>query len=1760
MRHGFTPSAALQGKHAGTLSDSLLVVARRGRWEEVLDIVTQLPPLNTVVLMKNFKELLRVSLADREGQEVASLLLKNFVSLLCSQLASWSSLDCELQYSFLSMLRVVERYLAVTRTLGTVQRLISFCCSRQHTIDTVLNQLCSRGCYEEVKLLVECSEPGTIQQVRDSMQLTPHFYAIYGGHLDVLMTEGFDFPFSSSPVPAYIGALLYISLVPRVKLATQTQFATGGREYSWTSSMQSSYVHYTLDAVKHGCCSFSTLYKDPALVDAFLKTALMDLHGDACSQLLYAQGEHLFHPLLLVCLIPNLVPLLPLLNEMKNCLQDRPIDISKRSVLSGDSAGISEGVRPTMHPLQAVLEDALSMLRKESAPIVNGSSRHIHHSVLDLAVSFASAQTRRTGATVLEDILIEYAHCIPLVLVHKAAKKGMWKVVDVASRRLSKLQQVWGFYTLDNKEVADNYYDALATALRQGKMVAAASIYDSFLLAMEESESCKQEWGNKLLHLAIKYSLLDRIGTLMHDDECIRLGKRRLPLVEVAAYYGRREAVQFLLHSSSRGEGLQEELFNAVVLCAAKQNHCSLLEYLQSEYNNVLHDPSGAGSGYMSFWCQVLLGAVEGRHQILALRAAESIPAENWDQLTSHPAYFKILHWCGYWGLDDLFRHIPFAAHHIFVRHNNLWASAWESAVANGHIGALCSRLPDFPCFPEDPNTWIDGSFVSIEAKSSSSKKAFVDSLLTGSFHQMMMAASANPFDQHVASNDLCSACERLHSSDLSLFYYGCRYAVLPIVEACLVKLGKLGGRVLEYLHEMTLIHQVCKLKGSFPVLKALLKVLCDAGLTHMANSVNKVGDTPLVLASRTGEVDSITLLLQCVPESAVYHVNSCTGDCLLHEAVMGGSCEVVKVLCHAMGSDAIEYCFMGNRAGVSPLQVAFALGHHDQAAQLITMLPVRDERVQMTTIADTAREAFGWFSLLMRRNSVDTSHMHFRVSLHYLSKLRKCHTVKETLEEALKSRHSSLALTIVEASAGFALGEDMLGRAVLDPQVLPYMNKNDCIPEKVLKSRTWAYDICSAIMHGRADDAIRLTQFVLSRGVELDSARIFEAACTQSDSCFMCYFLQSQLYNTLSSEALLRGLGIAAAFGKLEIVLLIRCRDHESITYKTEDSPSLPPLAGLLLTPALSHENLLYALFHSTVQGSGSLPMQWLIHQWTQAEVECFYKLCCEDTTEHNPWQVPTSPNSSAELHVEWDSFASAMSTSSHLKVGTAVTSPFLIEAIVFSPTVLGRLLDSTLLHSTSAAAEQLREASSLTLSCGVWPANPTFEMKPYGHAHITLSYIADNGMILFPGELEPVIMEPSPEPHVEENLSTSTECMVRDCIADFAHTIARRISKFFKNKLQVYINLDRTLAVVDQEMFNKFAVPVTRLLGDCHDAIRIASKAAHWTKPLSCIDINVTTVVESSDLVVCFSQNTLIMEILVGENADDYWRGWFESLIAELAMIELEYLKETILHFINTTFLPKIRKLTKCTLNDETVILCAVHDDHQYALNVLAQPYFRKLNKIKSTLMIFCDMVEVLASDSNCSLLLNQHMCSGFSIVLTKSQQSEFYLQSHTPQLHINPFNISSKAYFYLYRSILHALFPQGTNDPGSGYIAPFASYVDPAQSQGLRYPVQGIKNTYVVKFVDYTNSPLTAAPQGRCTVKVSAAPCGKPSGKCLNFGHSDIDWSCSSLSVKWKPRWYERHKVAIQVNGLHISGSPWVVRVSRRAKAYPICLAAT
>lgn len=1747
MNHGFTPIAALQGEHAKELSESLAVLARAGRWKEVLEVVSQLPLPGTTQQMKMFVELVRLALNITEGEEVAQILLKAFLSLLSSVLNSWSSLQCEDQYTFLSLLRTIEKHLLATRTYGVIQRLVTFCCSRPHTMGTMAHELCALGYSEELKLLMDSSgAEGTSLGTEDSMKLGPPFYAICGGHLDTLRIIGVN---NYPSLPAYLGVLLYCSIAPRVHLAAQR----ASSKFNFMIKInQPRYIKHILTALKPTSLSFSTLCKDPALMEVYLRTVLGDLHEETCSQLLYTmQGELLFHPLLLLCLVPNLQPLYPLLEEILNCLKKHPMDVSKNGVRSYDS---DEDCCTGLHPLQVVLESGVM-------------SMFWYRTIMDVAVSLVSGYTFKTGGSLLEDILVEYTHSIPLVEVHIAAKKGLWKVVDVASRRLPKLQQVWSFYTLDDTDIAKNYYQVLSIALRQGRFEVASAIYDLFHLAMEgsESEYFRKEWATKLLHLAIKYGLLDRISALMGSIECLVLGKRAVPLVKVAAYYGQAEAVQFLLSASSlQSTCPQEELYSTALLCAAKRNHFSVVEHMKALKTNVTHHAHCEEQGYTSFWFQVLTGAVEGGKTHLAMRAIECIPLESWDHLSSDPAYLKILHWCAYWGLGNLLKRIPFAPSHLFMSHDNTWLSAWESAVANGHIGKLCDQLQDFPCLPENTEAFISDSYVSIDGPSFSGE-ALVQRMLAGWFHRMMATSSST--GQQLPPGYLYSMREGLSSSSglCSFLNYGCKYAVLPIVDSCLATLGRAAGPILQYACDEIKafpLHQVCKLKGSFPVLQSLLSALHSARLTHVAGCVNKDGDTPLALASRSGEAESVRSLVQFGPESALYHTNTRTGDCVLHEAIMGGNCEVMRILTDALGSDrVVEYCFMENESGVSPLQLAFALGHHEQATTLMGMLPIGDERVQGTKVRDIAMGAFGWFSLHMRRNSAGIVHEMLPVNRHLFLKDWKCCSVKETLQGALKFRHSALALCIVEASAGLAVDGDVFKVAVLDSQVMPYLVQNGHVNETTVRSHEWTSYICCAVHSGRVEDAIRLMQFVVSKGVELHWERLFDVA--QTNLIFMRYLMQSQFCNNVQHEVHMRGISIAAASGNLEIALLLYSQFCES-QYHNVEFPCLPSIAELLLCQLSNHKDILDALFCSAIQTGSLLSKQWLAHQWTESEVECVYHLCHKVQTKRNPWQMSVSPSSSiCELFIDWESFEDTVAA---MSISGVTRAPFFIEAVVFSPSVLGRLLDCITSSSASAAALELQEMNSLTLSCTSLPSGTSFVVDSYRRAHVVLSYMAKEGVLLFPSELEPMPARAPPPPLVE---ATVEDCLIRDSITDIAQHVTRQIKRYFQKKVKVSINLDEMLVTVDREGANRFAAPIMRLLRDCYESLVIASAstvALCWEKLLTSIVISIQVDKNSSGFKANLSQGSLKIDFSAGEDIDEYLRGWLHSLLAELSScfieMEAERLKQNI-SYINFSFVPEIMKVAKCNLNEEMVKLSAVNNKQQYSLNSHTLqyfiPYFKDPSKVKYTLRVFCYIIEALSSNPNSSLVLRNHFCHGLELIFDDSnRRSTFILNKNTPQLHINPFERNSKAFTGLYKDILHTLSlqRQSMGDLGRGHIAPFMCRVDPASIQGLTRPVRNATNTFVVKLVDYTNCPLATVPNGCCTIRVIAIPesVRREEHKVhMKFGSSDVDWSTSLLSVKWKPKCSGYHKVTVLVNGFHIDGSPWNIIVPKYPTYY-------
>ena len=1207
-------------------------------------------------------------------------------------------------------------------------------------------------------------------------------------------------------------------------------------------------------------------------------------------------------------------------------------------------------------------------------------------------------------------------------------------------------------------------------------------------------------------------------------------------------------------------ENYKSAFFYIIVHLASKYNRAHLLEYLlylvQSSAASVSEDDSGP-TWSLSFWCHVLSGAAKGGKECLALQAMACIPERNLRQLCCHHEYLAILHWCGHWGLADLLECIPFSEDDIFMHDADVGPSAWESAVANGHIGSLCSRVPNFPLLPSNLQAWMKKSYISITTKSLSSQEVFVNSLLTGSFHRLMTNAagrSSGPkehiFLHHSMREGQYFALKYCNSGYNSFFYYGCWYGVTPMVEACLETLGKLAGHVLHYLHEskIEIIHRVCRLRGSFSLLQTLLKALFEADLLNTANNLDCHGQSPLALATLAGEVENIKALLQSGPRSVLQFSHRESKDNLLHYAVMSRNPLAVRVICGALGKEMAILCLRNNSAGICPLQLAFAMGHHSVASELMSLATVRDKVIQESymQVIITAKQAFGWFGLMMKRNesvATDTTRLCSPINI------RKCRNLPKLLACALKARHTSLVLSIFDASVGLVLDNKVLPNALLNPQMFAFLKTNHSIHPEMLGQPLWTRNICSAIGNGQAFGAVQVTRFLISNKVTLDFEKLFEVACYASDSYFLRFLLEDRLLHKVPQETLSRGLSVTAALTRLETGLTLQSELGVKLD-NADNAIPLAPMSNVLFSSNLDYFHILNSFFQSTVQQSSLLPTLWLTHRWTNLERE-YIDRYCRGKTQCNPWQLTTN----VKLHVEWNSFFQVMTTSDK------AAAPLWVEAVVFSRAVVGQFCNNL---------QQFSNIATVMLTCHVWPATPV-AFVCNDKVRILLCYSPMDNSFVFPK-----CFTPKPVTAVKDlqyDQVPTKRYLLKDSITNLAHSIARSITKTFFSALLVKVQLDQTLSNMDPTSFERYFAVVRLLLEDFHLALRLVRRSfvrhsfvscayenspiftpdLYWTTFITSVTIVMSVVSGNSELKVGFNHKALEVEICIGSDVHEWIKHWYECLLREvsthLCEMEFEHRRRNALKFVYNSFLPKLCKISKSPLCRETVTLCALETLQGSVVNlteasVACLPYVKHFNKIKNVLLTFIDMVKIASCKPYILSHLRQHLSTGIHIVLNNFEHSRLFLQNGSFQLSVNLDEMDCNAVDCLYRDMLGACVPSRSlrsfKTLGSGYIARHACYIDWRNSPGLLYPVLGCKKTISFYLVDYTKQVLTST-RG-CTIEIQVVP---PEGERYSSAISSTDLILST--VDWTPQSCGPHRVGILVNKLHIGGSPVAVFVS-------------
>lgn len=1739
------------------LSSALLTMARSGYWNKVLQILSLFPRLDTLPLMCACRNLFCTSLSAKGGQDVAAFLLRPLLSLLCHEVTNWLSLTETNRSAFISLLRCLQWSLGHSNNLGkdhcTFERLISFCVNRRAAMDSVLHQLCAAGMADEIQLMLGSDFSLLLWMKQDSPSLPPLLYAVISGHISVLNMCIENSKCTPLPASLYLGGILNVALSPHFHLTAQTRFQTN-KFYS-----DKYFAHYILKETKLLPYLFGPVRDSAATIHTFVTT--LTSHCQDFRALFCALEERFHHLILLVSLIHDLAPFKPLLKEMEQHLSSSLTDSSSKlfssplSFQMGDAIPHHTSEIHSVDPLQTMLEKVIASFFTKS----QSYSPSTCQSVLDFAVSFATPQACQTGANEFENVLAQYAVHTPLTLANVAAAKGLWKVVEVSSQNITKFHQLQRSYSLKELHLGKNYYDALCMALRCSKKSVAKAIFNAFLQAIRSSKHCCQIWQHKLLHAAVRYDLVTYIEPILNIEGGYELLDTGMPL-STLAHYGSKEMLQLFIVLKQRAErNHHSDLINHISRLAAKYDRTELLEHLHSlVHSNVAStskDPDTIWA--QSFWYNVLLGAAEGGHERMALQALASIPERSLPRIRSHPEYIAVLHWCGYWGLADVLGCIPFAAGDLFVNNLGTWPCAWESAVANGHIGKLCSHVLEFPLLPNDLSAWLNSSYISITVGSISRPQAtFVNSLLTGSFHRLMTNAARVRKSHGPAEHLYPPPSFRGSHTPSNLFYYGCWYGVVPVIEACIETLGKLAGHVLHFLHKngTAIVHQVCRLRDSYPALQTLLKALFDADLLSTANDLDAYERSPSDLAALVGNEESIKALIQSEP-----HSTGRSKENLLQYAVMSRNPSAVRTVCKALGKEASILSLRNNKDGVCPLQFAFAMGYYKEASELMTIAAVRQKvlvQKAKLNVTKAAKSAFGWFGHIMKRNELamkegipEDTHMNFS-----LLNIRKCKNLQCILSCALKAGHVSVVLSALEVSYGLVLDKEVLIDALVNPRIFNFMKARDFIDSDALTTVTsGTLKICRALQNGQATAAVQVTETLLLSKVTLDVEMLFETACQMNNSYFLRFLVNSKLLHNVSKAKLSNGVLTAAALTQLETGLFLLTELGIELNEVDRTIP-LAPVSNALFCSTLSYFYILNAFFQSTIQRSSLLPTLWLTRNWTSMELEYIQKYCRKQAN-CNPWQLSTT----IKLHVEWNSFFKVLGAT--MDSCMISTTPLWVEAFVFSHAVVGQLCSSM---------RQFPAVATITLSCNLQPTAPTTVVSG-DHLHILLHYSPNGSLILLP---DCFVSEPMCAEEIK-CIAPPKHDLLKD--SNFAESIARSISKTFSNQVCVSVQLDQTLSLQDSNSFNRYFVFVWLLLDDCHLAFQLVVKRpsvrysfvlsnrnfplpsvkSTWRLFMDKVTIKISVVSGNSGLNVSFQQRILEVEICIGSDVHEWIKDSYESLLRVISTclceMELEHYKRFTLNFFYKIFLPKLSKITKCNLCSQMLSLfVAWTKDAIVSLadaSIMCLSSLKQFGKVKKVLLTFIGMIKLTTHKATALSSVRQHLNNGFSIVLNNFDPTTLQLlQNGSFQLSINLHDTNCRTLNNLLIHLMQTCLPltRGISNLGNRVVAPHACFIDWSNSPGLIYPVLGCKKAIAFCLMDYTGQVFTSI--GGCKIEVRVTDSNGwqyvsvisstdevvPTSEHLVFGPA-------LSSVEWTPQTCGVHTVGILVNGLHIGGSP-------------------
>ena len=1718
-------------------------------------------------------------------------LVKDVASFLCQALLVQQELDVpghtEAVVKLLKQLQVYLPFFCRTdhSCIHLFVRFVKFCCNFPNYYDRELmfHCLCGTGEYNLVAFVLDTLSDAHVPYVLsklDSDQRSPLFYAACGGHsrvVDLLVNKGSSIC-SEEQDPPIKGLLMYLVQSPFTNCLGEL-FMTS----RWTTHAIRVKSYKRLNRVLPYFCAFdSELFSNQLDI-----TQLVSLLLPTPDQLECVLNKHLFQIITMLCTIRNLNPFTELL------------------------LGILRITQKSTSVFNIPVEDEKELCSFESVFNVPPDTKSPRVSITDVAMCLVpySASSSPEVTELHDSILVCCADSRPLLLetLSIAAEKGYWGLVMNALPNVIGKQNYPTMFL--QKHLSIIWYQAVIAEQR--------AVFDAFYAHVSNVST--------LITAAIKHSKFHMVELFLNDPDGLYTA------LSAAIQYDSMHTFTALLDEVMTLESHKlTVVLNALVVQSVRYaNTVSLKSLLTLYQDSGLNNNTEFPDKTLSFWFLVLCQSAKFGNEKFGLQSVSYISELQMESIVEHDRYLDVLNGCCYWGMADLLQHLPVTSEQLFERPSREVACPWENAVANCHLGKL-SFLPVFPTLPsaitqlpQDSPLMITSSYDNESRRPASFGTR---SLFCGVFNKVLSVQSELPDSSGVSKDTFCQKQYQWFQIDyVGILLNAIIHGLTRVVKVFMEHLGKYAGEVIDLLEIMSeskactslLFAACCKdaIKDNDAVLNLLLKPLYNSHL--LIKHLNKVshGDSEslfqecLTSTVQRGSIKCAELLLLCTsspqPLSFDFKQSYQNGDTLLHLAVYSKSAEMVDLVLGLLKEDAVDSCFVMNNYKQCPLYLALALGCTDiiHNSRLVkeSCKSVKFRELESYWYPE-AYLAHGWFHAMMLSNSAynsNGSHANVQSSTCALTPrhtgvdIRMCNDVWELLILATKYQEHALVkrLLLVSPCAMLLRSSELPLFLLQSAPVLKMMKsiKTDCEPLMPVLMKI-VNQLNTTMNH--EDDLLQALELIQYEDHHVSFIKAtFHSACALRKMTVVKYLLQRsdevvviQLALFQDNDTLKKGLAQAIAHG---------CFDIAAYLQLEYDLPFESPPAYVHLSD-LTHEifscktyyQLLESFFNSTTKSASAsklrtfpLAAAWLAHNWTEEEAMLIMKKV-GGTSGTNPWKINVTSNPSGptelSLHVDWDSFSECLLHSPHVDFPTSKYryTPLLAEATVFSPVILGEILQC--LHMTDIQSKPFSakpisfdlfaltgdsNLSSVILSCDTWPAKPLFMSMNRGEQGVlSLSYKPSEGVFVFPdttvtkfntSDLDSTAsgIDDSGIHFSFENSST-----VNDLHNDISRHYSVQIRKNFRNKVKVRVQLSENL--LDSAMFNSLQSHLLLCLDDCISVLKLVQKPAlrysHAIPQLHligveaaelsgvkfellfnkiCVYLNVTE--HQSVSATCDGDIlNIIINIACDSDSQDVSYPAFETLLQNITtcilVTEVEKDKENFKNEVALKVLSKLKKSLKFGGSLEQDLLSLTVRDHSgniHKMDTLTTEhlvYIKSLIKLKNFLSLFFKTLHVLSFKPRLQTSVRNRFEAGFKVFLTFSDDMSYSVKAGVPHLTISCQSLLNGSYCDSLLDVLGSLVESASYQRQSVSLKDFASqvpapslcHVDIKKSKGLLYPMVKTKGTLLIQLVDYSKQKISTRPTIICVVEVTLI---SPTSKKVHLTYRDDECIVASTSDK-------------------------------------------